>query len=52
MPTAEFTTAAENVKTLAKSPSNDEKLSLYALYKVKVVTHLVESLFRLTLSEK
>merc|ERR1712021_6729 len=37
MPTAEFTTAAENVKTLAKSPSNDEKLALYALYKQTTV---------------
>ena len=34
MPTAEFTAAAENVKSLAKAPTNDEKLALYALYKV------------------
>ena len=33
MPTAEFTKAAEEVKSLAKL-TNDEKLALYALFKV------------------
>ena len=34
MPSAEFTTAAEEVKKLSKEPSNDEKLQVYSLYKV------------------
>ena len=34
MPSVEFTQAAENVKTLKKDPSNDEKLECYALFKV------------------
>ena len=33
MPTAEFTKASEEVKSLAKL-TNDEKLALYALFKV------------------
>ncbi|KAI9260794.1 acyl-CoA-binding protein [Sporodiniella umbellata] len=33
MPSAEFETAAKEVKELSKTPSNDELLELYALFK-------------------
>jgi len=34
MPSAEFNTAAEEVKALTKKPSDDEMLKTYALFKV------------------
>ncbi|KAI8099026.1 acyl-CoA-binding protein [Halteromyces radiatus] len=37
MPSAEFETAAEEVKKLATTPSNDVLLKLYALYKQATV---------------
>ncbi|ORZ18649.1 acyl-CoA-binding protein [Absidia repens] len=37
MPSAEFNTAAEEVKTLAQTPSNDVLLELYALFKQATV---------------
>ncbi|KAF9134076.1 Acyl-CoA-binding domain-containing protein 1 [Mortierella sp. 14UC] len=37
MPSAEFTAAAEKIKTLAVSPSNDDLLKLYALFKQATV---------------
>ncbi|ORE11022.1 acyl-CoA-binding protein [Rhizopus microsporus var. microsporus] len=37
MPSDKFNTAAEEVKQLSKTPSNDELLELYALYKQATV---------------
>ncbi|KAI9301857.1 acyl-CoA-binding protein [Cunninghamella echinulata] len=37
MPSAAFDTAANEVKTLKKSPSNDKLLKLYALFKQATV---------------
>ncbi|KAG0049217.1 Acyl-CoA-binding domain-containing protein 1 [Gryganskiella cystojenkinii] len=37
MPSAEFTAAADKVKTLTVSPSNDDLLELYALFKQTTV---------------
>ena len=34
MPSAEFETAAEEVKNLSQKPSDNEMLETYALYKV------------------
>lgn len=34
MPSAEFETAADEVTKLKTSPSNEEKLEIYALFKV------------------
>ena len=35
MPSAEFETAADEVTKLKTSPSNEEKLEIYALFKVR-----------------
>ncbi|CEI87933.1 Putative Diazepam-binding inhibitor (GABA receptor modulator, acyl-CoA-binding protein) [Rhizopus microsporus] len=37
MPSDKFNTAAEEVKKLSKSPSNDELLELYGLFKQATV---------------
>ncbi|CEG62774.1 Putative Diazepam-binding inhibitor (GABA receptor modulator, acyl-CoA-binding protein) [Rhizopus microsporus] len=37
MPSEKFNTAAEEVKQLSKSPSNDELLELYGLFKQATV---------------
>ena len=34
MPSAEFNTAAEDVKKLTKSPTDQEKLQIYSHFKV------------------
>ena len=38
MPSAEFETAADEVTKLKTSPSNEEKLEIYALFKVRQST--------------
>ena len=42
MPSAEFEKAAEDVKKLTKSPTDQEKLECYALFKVKLFCVLHE----------
>ena len=42
MPSAEFETAADEVTKLKTSPSNEEKLEIYALFKVRWSTFVLD----------